>query len=132
MDLQVEAQLKMLLTTASAAGCVSDTRGTNDLVDFNSIEREGLQIGQRRPACAEIVEREAHADLFNAARSLLRLLNLPVSGSPSTQAPRIRVLPRFAQGLSHGIGKTALGELLRRHVHRYANRWNSHRLPIHV
>ncbi|MCY1367594.1 hypothetical protein D9M69_545370 [compost metagenome] len=105
------------LGVVRVAGGVADER----LVDFQGVDRQALEVGQRGVASAEVVHGEAHTEFFQAAHfadSVFQVLDHDAFGDF-----------QFQQGAGQAIGVQAvfdtfdeivLAELARADVHAQA------------
>src|SRR5262249_57383327 len=88
-------------------------------VDLDAVEREAAQVEQARIAGAEIIERETHAERFEAVHRLLGFLDV-------AEQSRLGEFELQPLRVESGVGENALddldeilpAELERRYVHR--------------
>nr|WP_056395588.1 hypothetical protein [Massilia sp. Root418] len=101
-------------------------------VDLELVDGEGLQIGQRRVAGAEIVDRQAHAQRARVAHELHRRLHVfHQHALGQLQFQQRGRQAAGAQRAHHFVQEAALAQLARRHVHRHADRLLAMALPGH-
>ena len=96
---------------------------TKDLVDLDRVEREALQIGQRRIAGAEIVERQARAEIAQARqhlRGIFGIFHHEALGHFELQ--RARQHARARQHRLHVLQEVVAEQLAARHVDAGENR----------
>ncbi len=90
-------------------------------VDLEDVDGEAVQVGQRRVAGAEVVDREAHAERLEAVEALevgVGVVHDRALGELDHEVAGLE--PRLLQRLGHVLHQVAVLQVPRRDVHREA------------